>query len=82
MGPAFAADHLGAGEFAKSLGGGLGNDKLATAADWRTLDSENLLVMDIAAGRVIIELAPQFAPKLASLIVQIPTIAMILKVPV
>ncbi len=31
-------------------------------ADWRPLDPENLLYMDLAAGRVIIELAPDFAP--------------------
>ena len=35
----------------------------STAADWRTLDQSNLVYMDTAAGRVIIELAPQFAPK-------------------
>ena len=35
----------------------------STAADWRTPDPDNLLVMDIAGGRVLIELAPQFAPE-------------------
>lgn len=35
----------------------------STAADWRPIDPENLLVMDLAdGGRVIIELAPAFAP--------------------
>lgn len=35
----------------------------STAADWRPIDPENLLVMDLAdGGRVIIELAPDFAP--------------------
>jgi len=35
----------------------------STAADWRPVDPENLLVMDLAdGGRVIIELAPAFAP--------------------
>ncbi len=34
-----------------------------TDADWRTPDAANLLYMDLAAGRVIIELAPQFAPR-------------------
>lgn len=34
----------------------------APAADWRALDPENLLYMDLPAGRVIIELAPEFAP--------------------
>lgn len=31
-------------------------------SDWRTLDPQNTLVMDLAGGRVVIELAPQFAP--------------------
>jgi peptidylprolyl isomerase len=30
--------------------------------DWRALDPENTLYMDLAAGRVVIELAPTFAP--------------------
>ena len=35
----------------------------STAADWRPVDPENLLVMDLAdGGRVVIELAPDFAP--------------------
>lgn len=40
----------------------------SVASDWRAIDPENLLVMDIAdtpamrGGRVIIELAPDFAP--------------------
>jgi len=41
----------------------------STAADWRPIDPQNLLVMDLAdgpngapGGRVIIELAPDFAP--------------------
>ncbi|MEA3017558.1 MAG: hypothetical protein QOI38_2280 [Sphingomonadales bacterium] len=35
----------------------------STAADWRPIDPENLLVMDLADGsRVAIELAPDFAP--------------------
>ena len=35
---------------------------VALAEDWREVDAENLVVMDLAAGRVLIELAPQFAP--------------------
>jgi peptidylprolyl isomerase len=35
----------------------------STAADWRRPDPENILYMDFAAGRVIIELAPQFTPE-------------------
>ena len=40
----------------------------SAASDWRPIDPENLLVMDladangVAGGRVIIELAPEFAP--------------------
>ena len=34
----------------------------STPADWRTLDPQNTIYMDLASGRVIIELAPQFAP--------------------
>jgi peptidylprolyl isomerase len=32
-------------------------------ADWRTLDPENTLYMELAGGRVVIELAPEFAPQ-------------------
>jgi peptidylprolyl isomerase len=35
----------------------------SAASDWRAIDPENLLVLDLAGGgRVIIELAPDFAP--------------------
>jgi peptidylprolyl isomerase len=34
----------------------------APASAWRPIDPENLLVMDLAEGRVVIELAPAFAP--------------------
>jgi peptidylprolyl isomerase len=34
----------------------------ATPADWRRPDPANTLYMDLAGGRVIIELAPRFAP--------------------
>ena len=34
----------------------------STPADWRPLDPENSLYMELTTGRVIIELAPQFAP--------------------
>jgi peptidylprolyl isomerase len=33
-----------------------------SAADWRALDPENTLYFELPAGRVVIELAPQFAP--------------------
>lgn len=35
----------------------------APASDWRTPDPANLLYMDLPSGRVILELAPQFAPR-------------------
>ena len=34
----------------------------ATAGDWRALDLENTLYLELANGRVVIELAPQYAP--------------------
>lgn len=33
------------------------------AEDWRPLDPENTLYLELASGRVIIELAPDFAPR-------------------
>jgi len=38
----------------------------ATAADWRALDPENTLYLELPTGRVIIELAPAFAPNHAA----------------
>jgi peptidylprolyl isomerase len=35
----------------------------AQPSDWRRPDPANLLYLDLAAGRVIIELAPRFAPR-------------------
>ena len=35
----------------------------ARAADWRDVDPENLVVMDTAHGRVLLELAQPFAPR-------------------
>jgi peptidylprolyl isomerase len=34
----------------------------SSASDWRVLDPENTLYLDLPSGRVIIELAPAFAP--------------------
>jgi peptidylprolyl isomerase len=34
----------------------------SSAEDWRTLDPQRTLYLELATGRVIIELAPQFAP--------------------
>jgi len=36
--------------------------KASTPADWHALDPANTLYLELASGRVIIELAPQFAP--------------------
>lgn len=33
------------------------------ASDWHALDARNTLYLELAAGRVVIELAPQFAPR-------------------
>jgi len=48
-------------------------DVLAAAvpADWRPLDPENTLYVEIEAGRVVIELAPRFAPQHAENIRQL-----------
>lgn len=35
----------------------------STPADWRELDPENTLYLELPTGRVVIELAPAFAPK-------------------
>jgi peptidylprolyl isomerase len=35
----------------------------SSPSDWRALDPHNTLYMELPAGRVIIELAPQFAPR-------------------
>ena len=37
--------------------------KASTPADWRALDPQQTLYMDTELGRVVIELAPEFAPK-------------------
>ncbi len=34
----------------------------SSAADWRPLDPNNTLYLELASGRVVIELAPRFAP--------------------
>jgi peptidylprolyl isomerase len=36
--------------------------KASPASDWRALDPQNVMVIDLPAGRVIIELAPDYAP--------------------
>jgi cyclophilin family peptidyl-prolyl cis-trans isomerase len=37
--------------------------KASQASDWRPLDPDNTLYLDMDKGRVVIELAPEFAPK-------------------
>jgi peptidylprolyl isomerase len=37
--------------------------KASQASDWRPLNSENTLYLELEKGRVVIELAPDFAPK-------------------
>ncbi|MFA9219171.1 MAG: peptidylprolyl isomerase [Sphingomonadaceae bacterium] len=37
--------------------------KASKASDWRPLDPDNTLYMELPTGRVVIELAPAFAPK-------------------
>ncbi len=38
----------------------------STPSDWRPLDPENTLYLELASGRVVIELAPAFAPNHAA----------------
>lgn len=45
---------------------GLTMDQVLAASkpeDWRTPDPQNVLYLDLPAGRVVLELAPQFAPQ-------------------
>lgn len=37
--------------------------KSSSASDWRSLNPDNTLYLELATGRVVIELAPGFAPK-------------------
>jgi len=49
----------------RTTGGRTTGEVLADSApsDWRTLDPAQTLYMDLPAGRVVIELAPDFAPR-------------------
>jgi peptidylprolyl isomerase len=60
MPAAFAADTPAAAAKPKTM-----QDILdaSTPGDWRTPDPQNTLYLQLASGRVVIELAPQFAPK-------------------
>jgi len=56
--PAFAADS--AKPKAPTMAGVLA---ASTPGDWRALDPENTLYVEFTSGRVVIELAPAFAPR-------------------
>src|SRR5215203_5812409 len=59
-----AAAALAISASAASTAGKTMADVLAASkpSDWRTLDPENTLYMELAGGRVVIELTPEFAP--------------------
>ena len=59
-----SAPALGAHKAAPPKAGKTTADVIAQspASDWRTLNPERTLYMDLPAGRVVIELAPEFAP--------------------
>ena len=57
--PATAADDAGTAAPAKTTQELLDGSQ---PSDWRTLDPANTLYMELAGGRVVIELAPGFAP--------------------
>lgn len=40
----------------------LATSAASSADEWRNVDPENLVVMDVTYGRILIELAPQFSP--------------------
>src|SRR5580700_1425632 len=52
-----------AGEPAKSALTAAAVLAASSAADWRPLDAQHTLYLELPAGRVVIELAPRFAPK-------------------
>lgn len=43
----------------------------SSSADWRSIDPKQTLYLDLAGGRVVIELAPQFAPAHVANILQL-----------
>ncbi len=61
VGPAFAAAPKAEPATAPSPAAVFDLDK-TPPADWHALDPENTLYMDLPTGRVVIELAPAFAP--------------------
>ena len=56
---ALAAATYGAAEDPPTMAGVL---EAAKASDWRELDPDNTLYLELESGRVVIELAPDFAP--------------------
>lgn len=61
--PLSAADQQPAAPASKSSNRSMADLlKTAGADDWRSPDPENLLYLELAGGRVIMELAPKFAP--------------------
>jgi len=54
--------HAAAAQSAKPTKSAADVLKDSPASDWRALDPDNTLLMDLASGQVIIELAPRFAP--------------------
>src|SRR5690242_11640895 len=57
-----AAAAAAAGEAAKKPLSAADVLAASSAADWRPLDAQHTVYLELAAGRVVIELAPQFAP--------------------
>ena len=57
--PVLAADPLAPAKPPRTMGEVL---EATTPADWRPLEPENTLYLQLAQGRVVIELAPAFAP--------------------
>lgn len=58
--PAHAADGVAAPAAKPALADVI---KASKPTDWRALDPDNTLYLEIPAGRVVIEMAPAFAPK-------------------
>lgn len=59
-----ACNAVGAKELAKNTQPGMADIlKASTAADWRALIPEHTLYLELEKGRVVLELAPDFAPK-------------------
>jgi peptidylprolyl isomerase len=64
----FSAMNVSAATPGETAPGPTMGDVLAQSrpSDWRALDPENTLYLDIGTGHVVIELAPQFAPEHAA----------------